>query len=251
MTIIELINTNKLVLDVEFGNADSFYSGFKTNSLPHKNSLPLKKKDIDSNWCWKGDLIRTNLNLKDSWLFNSKEKLNRKLSFYATEDSYLYDMVSRFVVKSTTSNSATIADQKYPHLSKNLYYQYQANTSVRVPISTSQYIEFSSESSLIPKGFKEVFYIRDETKDGEYYNWIVHHRLIVDPNECNLILRGCNPRIEGVLPLQNFIPKIIKKIFFRIREIKYPNFPIMTVGETCLPKNKSAQLATKVTLNDY
>lgn len=239
---------NRLYLDVEYGNANSFYSGTKSKSLPYlKKNFFSNIHDCNYDYCWNGKLQNTDITLNESLLVGNVN-IERTLSFTMNDISHLFDMVSRFVVKSKTNKPASIDKYSYIHESNNLYYQFPASNSVIIPIDDNSSIKFEPLNSVVPKGFQEVFYIRDEgTINGEFI-WVVHHRLIVIPEQSNLILRCCNPKIEGILPLQNFLPRWFKKLFFRIREKRYPNFPIMTVGEVTLEKGDRASLSTKVSV---
>lgn len=241
------IDNGRLEFDVEYGNSVSFYSGSKTKTMPKIN--PSIFNGQATSVSWQGALKKSSIKLTEYWCVNN-ENLVRKLSFDSVGDSELFDMVSRFVVYSPTPTPASIAEHSYPHNSVNLYYQYENVDKVTVPISTEENIVFEPGNSFVPKGFKEVFYIRDEAKTELGYRWIVHHRLIIDPDISELILRCCNPRFEGVVPFQQFLPKFIKKQFFRIREAKFPSFPFMAVGEYQLSAGDNAVIETQVSICD-
>ena len=232
-----------LSLDVEYGNSDSFYSAIKSQSFPYYidrlecNQLHLFK--------WEGRLVRSKVEIEDE-VFKNADRIERALKFNFIDESSLYDLVSRFVVYSNNSRVAKILDKVIQHESSNLYHQYSANSSLCVPIGDDQYLHFSSAARKIPSGFDEVFYVRDEAVINGKYRWIVHHRLIANPNKANLVVRSCHPKIEGVLPGQYLLPKLLKHYLFRIRERKYPNFPVMCVGEIDIPKGECAFISTTV-----
>ncbi|THB65905.1 MAG: hypothetical protein D6B27_07620 [Gammaproteobacteria bacterium] len=226
--------------DVEYGNSIGFYSASKAKDLPY-SALVSKP----SGFIWNGALEKTSISIKDSFFLN-KTKLDRKLEFSLNEESLLFDFVSRFVVISKNERPAEIAGQKVEHKSSNIYRQYSACHSAIVPVGNDLLLEFSSIGAEIPPGFDEVFYIRDESQRAGIYRWIVHHRLIVNPLKANLILRCCNPRFEGVVPWQKFIPGQLKRQLFRIREKALPSFPFMVVGEVSVSAGADVKLHTKV-----
>ncbi|AWB66749.1 hypothetical protein C2869_10075 [Saccharobesus litoralis] len=241
----------RLEYDIEYGNATSFYSGAKSKTLPYLSEYysNLRPDGNSKNYEWKGILERTNLVITEDSFLDNANRLFRRVEFEALSESNLFDMVSRFVVYSDCADAALIAGLHYPHKSSNLYYQFENFGSVEVPVSKTKKLIFKSGQSKVPAGFKEVFYIRDEAKTERGYRWIVHHRLIVDPKECQLVLRCCNPRLEGALPFQKMIPNWFKRIFFRIREARYPNFPFMSVGEYILQKHDNAVIETMVEIH--
>lgn len=235
-----------LSLDIEFGNSQGFYSGKKSQSLPYHNG---DSSSLNS-WYWEGAVGRKIISISESWKLEQNE-VQRDIEFCPQSDTELYDLVSRFVVESVSSKSACIANKYFEHTSKNIYYQFEDFGDVIIPVSDSQYLKFSSLGCDVPEGFQEVFYIRDESENNDVKRWVVHHRLIVKLPDANLIVRSCNPRYEGPLPCQNLIPWFVKKLFFRIRESKYPSFPLMSVGEVLLPSKSVAKISTKITLHEY
>lgn len=241
--LTSVFHKDHLQFDVEYGNSISFYSGVKSCSLPY--SQVQIDSESQKRFKWFGELEKTSLDLEEAWLKDGGEVV-RNLKFKFKEDSYLYDMVSRFVVYSETPEAALIGRNFFSHRSSNIYYQFENVNKVEIPYDGKSKIVFLSGKSEIPKGFKEVFYIRDEKKTEKGYKWIVHHRLIVDPLLANLILRCCHPKFEGVVAFQDYFPDFLKRKFFRIRESKYPNFPFMTVGECMVSAGEIATIKTKV-----
>lgn len=219
----ELLERKKLSLDIEFGNQYSFFSGsregYVIESYDFRNKLTR---------AFKAEIPKAKGELLESLEF-SKKKLVRELKFTPENEAVLYDFVSRYVVWSS-SKKAIIGSRIIEHSSSNLYYQYSSHNSVKIPISNKGWLGFDDSNSSLEPYFDNVFYIRDEAFDGKHYKWVVHHRKIVKPQYAEFILRCCNPKFEGVVPLQHYIPKIAKKLFFRIRERKYPSFPLMSVG---------------------
>lgn len=244
MTSLECLSkAGVFYLDVEYGNASHFYSGVKHRGSPHLGG----GLRCPGAFKWGGSLIYTNVNLSDTLCLSGK-CLERQLSFDICSESRIYDFVSRFVIYSDDARPGRINGKDYSHKSNNIYYQFPVGGEVSVPVSKSQRVRFESLGAEVPKGFNEVFYIRDEGRDDKGYRWIVHHRLIVDPFQVRLILRSCNPRFEGRLPLEQYLPHTLKRPFFRIRECRYPNFPFMAVGEACLSKGCRASISTAVEL---
>ncbi len=237
--------SNSIFLDVEFGNADSFYSAKKTATLPYDSTQFIENNLYHYEWA--GRLNRTNIKLEDK-ICESGKVLVRKLVFHFNAQSFLFDMVSRFVIFSNNKRPASIANLLVEHKCSNLYYQFSADHPLKVPVRDNQYLVFSTLNCIVPSGFKEVFYVRDEAVSDGKYKWIVHHRLIVDPAKAKLIVRGCHPKIEGILPCQNLFPECLKRYLFRIRERKYPGFPIMSVGEIEVAKGDCAQMSTRIEL---
>ena len=242
-SILGLSEASLFYLDVEYGNASYFYSGVKQKGSAHLGGAFVCSRDYE----WEGNLVHTNLNLYDNLRLSDKH-LDRRLLFHVREDSRLFDFVSRFVVYSNDSRPGRINGKEYVHRSNNIYYQFPIGGEVSVPVGESGRLQFESIGAEIPSGFNEVFYIRDEGRDENGYRWIVHHRLIVDPNQVRLVLRSCNPRFEGPLPYEQYLPNRIKRPLFRIRESHYPSFPIMTVGEAHLLAGDRVSIRTAVEL---
>lgn len=234
-----------LSLDVEYGNADSFYSGCSHKGSGHLGA-PLNKS-INAEWA--GSLTKTDISVQDKALL-SDAGLLRTVNFNIVSDSSLFDLVSRFVVYSKSPRPGYINGQSFPHADRNFYRQFPVKNNVKVPISDIGYLNFESLAAKVPAGFNEVFYIRGEGVSDLGFKWIVHHRLIVDPAKAKLILRSCNPRFEGPLPLNSIIPRWVKRPFFRIRENRCPNFPVMAVGEITLLAGGEASLTTQVRLTN-
>lgn len=225
--------------DIEYGNSVGFFSGTKSLTYDFKTQQSEYEKNL------LGKLDKTRIKVKDRVQSNF-EGIHRSTDFIAHDDSLLFDLVSRFVVW-TSLPCAKINSNLYTHESKNLYYQFDVveNSSVEIDVSEGQLI-FKPVKIFPPKGFKQVIYIRDEQQENGLYKWVVHHRLIVDEHQSNMILRCCHPRFEGVVAAQNCIPKFIKRKFYRIRETKYPNCPFMTVGESTLKKDQVVSLKTRI-----
>lgn len=237
----KFINNGELILDIEFGNQHSFFSGTRDGYCNISNYL---KNSLDRT-------LQVGIPESSGQVMESvaikPSCLSRQLTFSSTNDAFLFDFVSRYVVLSDNRN-AYISNIEIKHNNSNIYYQYSANKHVKVPLGDSHWLEFSDLGSSVEPYFENVFYIRDESQSDGCYKWIVHHRKIVKPEYAQLILRGCHPRIEGVIPYQQYIPRIIKNALFRIREKKYPNFPLMTVGVVNV-KDNQLKLATEIRLS--
>jgi len=242
-SITELLKNKLLQLDLEFGDAEGFFSASKSGlhiliSEQSEKSLNYEAKIRD-----------TTISINDS-TSNKGNELNRNTQFILKTDSNLFDLVSRFVVLSN-DRCARIAGNEIQHNCKNIYHQHSTN-DVIVPAGTDDYLQFKDLNSTGHLNFKNVFYIRDEgiEKNG-MKRWIVHHRMIVDQHAADLIVRCCHPILEGPLPLQRIIPAGMKRKLFRIRERKLPNFPLMAVGEVLVKKDYSFNIGTRVQiLND-
>ncbi|EMK6826650.1 hypothetical protein V9K20_003519, partial [Vibrio cholerae] len=155
---------------------------------------------------------------------------HRNVTFRTYTNSHLFDFVSRYVIRSS-SPIAYINNELVKHECSNIYHQFfSSGLTVEVPIDDNFNLIFREICSSQEDSFDNVFYLRDESIDNGKYKWIVHHRKIVKIEQAKLILRSCNPRFEGVLPFQHFVPQFLKKPLFRIRESKYPCCPIMAVG---------------------
>ncbi|MDO6527450.1 hypothetical protein Q4519_17355 [Motilimonas sp. 1_MG-2023] len=228
-------------IDVEYGNSESFYSASRNNHNVDIANLPVTEKK------WNGTLVKTSIELFDSYI-DIQSGIKRRLNFTAKDDSLLFDMVSRFVIETECDEPAMIAGQLISHKSSNIYYQFPENEVVEIPLTNNRKVVISTEPTSVPNGFDAVIYLRDEKRIGNTVRWIVHHRLIANKNKANLIMRCCNPRMEGVIKGQKFIPKFIKSLFYRIREAHFPNFPVMSVGEVLLPKGGAVSLITKVVI---
>lgn len=236
------IESRDLIIDIEFGNQHGFFSGTR-DGFCDKETYDEKVIDRSfsvDNCVAKGD-VKELVNIKSDLLV-------RELDLNAIKDSFLFDFVSRFVVLSNDRN-AYISDVEIKHNNSNIYYQYSDNNPVKVPLGDKHWLEFFDEGSSKEKYFDNVFYVRDESQANGSYKWVVHHRKIVKPEYSELILRGCNPRIEGVIPYQKYLPRFIKNALFRIREKKYPNFPLMTVGVVNV-KDEKLKIKTKIRLSE-
>ncbi|TDM56044.1 hypothetical protein [Aliivibrio fischeri] len=238
----QFINSGDLIIDIEFGNQYGFFSGTRDGVCDKEiygKKVIDRSFDVDN--CVAKGKVKEIINIKS-------DSLVRELDIHAIQDSFLFDFVSRFVVLSNDRN-AHISNVEIKHNNTNIYYQYSDDKPVKAPLGDKHWLEFINEGSSIEKYFDNVFYIRDESQSDGRYKWIVHHRKIVKPEYSELILRGCNPRIEGVIPYQEYLPRIIKSILFRIRERKYPNFPLMTVGVVNV-KNDFLKIKTKLRLSE-
>lgn len=241
-SIPHLLQSQMLQLDVEYGNAQGFFSASKSG----RHSLPVTPPAQSSEYNTK--IPGVSIAIIDSSVATNIE-LTRSTRFKALQESRLFDLVSRFVVLSN-DRPARIAATEIWHSSKNIYHQY-ATTDVIVPIGTNGYLRFSDNASTGHPLFENVFYIRDEAveKNG-LKRWIVHHRMIVDPQSTNLIVRCCHPKLEGPLPLQSIIPHALKKLLFRIRERRLPNFPLMSVGESAVETSHTFDIRTRIQLTN-
>lgn len=220
---------------VEFGNADGFFSSPAINYCEMES-----RRSAVSRY----EIHRAHLEWADSLVVNGG--ITRRVDFSPLSNSELYDMVSRFIIYSDDDRPACISGKVVNHRSSNIYHQYDVPVEVRVPIGQYGYVSFSSAGAVVPPGFKEVLYLRDEAKVSGRWRWIVHHRLICDEAVAKLVLRSCNPRLEGVIPLENYIPDFFKRPFFRIRERRWPSCPLMAVGEVKIGGDEYAALSTNI-----
>ncbi|MFQ2235977.1 hypothetical protein ACK32R_09740 [Aeromonas dhakensis] len=221
----KIIN-DAIQIDVEFGNENTFFSGKKHIEL-YQTSLDFDASVLSS---FEADIDGAKGRVTDRLEKVDDNAWHRELTFNTHAESHLFDFVSRFVVK-TKSPIAYINDVMVKHKCSNVYHQFlSTDMVVEVPIDEDHKLVFRELSASQEKYFNNVFYLRDESVENGTYKWIVHHRKIVKIEHAKLILRGCNPKIEGVIPFQQFIPNFLKKPLFRIRESKYPSFPIMAVG---------------------
>ncbi|EOX4279484.1 hypothetical protein ACPF34_002539 [Vibrio cholerae] len=238
----QFIEDGNLNLDMEFGNQHSFFSGSREGYCSTrdygKNAL---RRELYAEIPESRGQITELVDVENN-------QLSRQLGFVSEGDAFLFDFVSRYVVISN-NRSAFISGVEIKHKNSNIYYQYSADRPVKVPVDEKHWLEFHDKGSSSEKYFDNVFYIRDESQQDGRFKWIVHHRKIVKPKYAKLILRGCNPRIEGVIPCQKWIPKTIKNMLFRIREKKYPNFPLMAVGVVNV-QGAPLSLATEIKLSE-
>ncbi|WP_421312022.1 hypothetical protein [Aeromonas veronii] len=213
-------------IDIEFGNENTYFSG-KRNIIPYQTPYDI---DTEFSISFEAEIEGAKGKVSDKIEKVANNVWHRNVSFYTYSDSHLFDFVSRYVVK-TKSPIAYINNKVVKHQCSNIYYQcLSSNLTVEVPIDDNFNLIFRELCSSQEDSFDNVFYLRDESIDNGTYKWIVHHRKIVKIEQAKLILRGCNPRFEGVLPFQHLVPQILKKPFFRIRESRYPRCPIMAVG---------------------
>ncbi|MCE8014828.1 hypothetical protein HOP62_01915 [Halomonas sp. MCCC 1A17488] len=233
-----LVESGQIFLDIEFGNSVGYYS-FKNHSNKAQE-ISVIASDIS----FSPELFGTHVTIGDRRKLSNNELL-RAVKFSFCEVSKVYDLVSRFVVYSSNDRPAKINDKEIVHKNSNIYYQYPV-TSLRVPVSGSTWLDFDFTFSNDIEGMQSVCYVRDEKRDALGYRWIVHQRMIADPEKSNLIIRSCNPRYEGVLPYQSLYPRWLKKQLFRIRERKYPSFPVMAVGEATVEKGMTCSLGARV-----
>lgn len=235
----KLIENNYLCLDLEFGNADGFFSGSKKNSCDSSIYLGCFNRTFDT------EIKGVKLTVCEKYDV-SDAVISRGVNYSINAKSRIYDFVSRFVVFSNDRN-AVINNISIRHKCSNIYYQYPVS-NVKVPIGDSCWLNFENNNSSNDDLFENVFYIRDESVDAGMKKWIVHHRKIVKPEVAELIIRCCNPRLEGPLKLNKYIPRFIANKLFRIREARYPNFPFMAVGEVDLHAGFNVQINTKISL---
>lgn len=234
----DLLQSNLLNLDVEFGNSEGFFSAAKKRNPP---TLTANLLDTGE---YVAEIEGANLKVLDSISLCDNE-ISRITSFSAEKSSKLYDFVSRFVVLSD-AREAIISGKKIKHYSKNIYHQYPTD-SVTVPVGTSNFLKFTDNESKCHPLFERVFYVRDEGVDHSgMKRWIVHHRIIVKQNIANLVLRCCHPKFEGPVPFQHMIPRMLKSKLYRIRESRKPNFPFMTIGESTLNAGEKVAIGTRI-----
>ena len=232
---------SKLFTDIEYGNRHGFFSLTKSTSSILKKAQPLSQNQI------RVQLPGAPLLVQDTqWVGNTD--MTRALRGQTdTEGAALYDFVSRFIVLGDC-RPAYIDDLEVMHAEKNIYHQYSA-TTVRVPVYDEGYLVFSENGSTHPDIFDNVFYIRDErvTDSGERV-WIVHHRLIAKKHLADFFLRICNPRLGNLTFGVSWMPKCFINATYRIRERRFPNCPVMTLGTVTLPPQRAIELKTKIAL---
>lgn len=240
----ELISNRLFNFDVEFGNAQGYFSGEAAGLVdPALYYDSFERKMV-------GTIFDRVMNIHETYKRPSNteegyETAQRCLCFTPQQEFSLYDFVSRFIIESN-DRSGYIAGRSIRHLDRNIYEQHSVS-EVIVPVGESGWLKFYDMGRSVPDGFEAVFYLRDvsTTLDGRK-RWIVHHRFIARPERAKLVLRGCNPRFEGPLPYEYFLPKVFKRLFYRIREAHLPNFPIMTVGEFPIPADRKVCIDTKI-----
>ncbi len=237
-SISDLLQTQFLRLDVEYGNAHGFFSASKKGIQALTGEQDSESSRYDS------QIHHAKISIEDAAISQGCEMI-RKTKFKIETETKLYDLVSRFVIFSD-DRKARIAGTEIQHNCRNLYNQY-ATGNVVVPIGENGHLEFFDDDSEGHPAFDNVFYIRDEgvEKNG-LKRWIVHHRMIAIVDSAELIVRCCHPKFEGPLSLQKIIPQFIKRKLFRIREELLPNFPFMTVGESTVAANHTFTICTRV-----
>jgi hypothetical protein len=234
------------MFDVEFGNSHGFFSASRLSSNFYEPGQVFKKNSFSAK-------IKS-ASIRVSDFFESLDTgAKRILSFDVLSHALLFDMVSRYVVIATGKNrSAVINGRLVEHRCSNLYHQYIAG-HVCVPVGENGWIDFEGTQEGMPKNmFEHVFYVRDEQHVQRGYRWIVHHRIVATSCAERLILRGCNPRFEGPAPawINDSIPNWIRQRLFRIREERFPNFPLMVIGENTLPAGHRITLTTTLHYHD-
>lgn len=239
-----LFEDGLLRLDVEFGNARTFFSGSKRRpELYSAGSLP--SVDYDA------EIPGASFSIGDHVTINGNS-LSRSLIAETCGDSLLFDLVSRYVlIDRSRSRQASINGKAVRHACSNLYHQYSAGF-VRVPLGRDSWLEFTgSVIGDMPAHFEHVFYVRDEAVVADGNRWIVHHRMIATADAEIMTLRGCNRLLDGPVPgyVNALVPRFIKRRLFRIRERERPNFPFMVVGENRMAARTRIGLRTKVTLH--
>jgi hypothetical protein len=236
--VIDLIKNGFLTLDVEFGSAKGFFSGSNAGlSDPLMYQCSLQRT-------MQGGIGPAHITISEDFEPNGITA-ERTLVFKPESDIALFDLVSRFIVLSD-SRPATIAGKIFRHTSSNIYHQFPVK-SARVPIGRDRWLTIRDNGTPDLPGFEQVFYIRDERiLASGMRRWIVHHRQIALLDAAELVIRGCNPRIEGPLPFQWLFPRRLKEALFRVREVRFPNCPVMCVGEVSLPKGIAISLRTQI-----
>ena len=242
VSITEYLKSHFLQLDVEFGNSHGYFSASKSGL--HISCF--EQDEVSSEYDTK--IPKSTIRIEDSVVIK-KNELSRITSFITKTDSYLFDLVSRFVVLSD-DRCAKIAGCNIWHKCENIYHQY-STSDVLVPVGTEGYLKFQDVNSTGHTNFENVFYIRDEAVEvNGLKRWIVHHRMIVRQHAANLIIRCCHPVFDSPLPWQNIYPRALKRKLFRIREKKYPNFPFMAVGESAVSMGYVFDIGTKVVMQN-
>lgn len=241
-SIPDLLLSQMLRLDVEYGNAQGFFSASKNGHPTLPVTQPARSSEYDTR------IPGAAIAITDSTVATNSE-LTRSTRFKTLQTCRLFDLVSRFVVLSN-DRAARIAATEVWHSSENIYHQYVTNDVV-VPIGKHGYLRFFDDASTGHPLFENVFYIRDEVvEENGLKRWIVHHRMIVNRQNTNLIVRCCHPKFEGPLPFQSLIPHALKRRLFRIRERQLPNFPFMSVGESIVDSLHTFDIRTGIQLTN-
>jgi len=236
MKIENLIENGLISIGQEYGDSYGTYSKMEDPFKIRNDNV--KKTSLNGNEI----LIREKREF-------SNNKLIRDLSFYQDKDIKLYDMVSRFVIRTKSAKPAKINNKLISHCNSENYYQYPAKEAF-IPINDKFSFRFTNKT-FDNYGFDNVMYIRDaKSKLKSEKQWILHHRLISKPeNELSLIF--CTSFLKGkVKIIDNLCPKFIKKKLFRIREKSYPNFPIMAISLTKMVKEFSYSINTSISVTD-
>ena len=240
MKIENLIKNNQLKLGVEYGNKYGTFNGSKDKRLFLNN--PNGEFGLESNF-----LDNKKVFIRDKRECSDKV-LKRKLSICPENNIYLYDFVSRFIIKTTSNKPAKINSRFITHRSRNLYYQEEAKFA-SIPIDEDNYVTFKNLNQYKHKGFDEVIYIRDEKiEDGKYFVWIIHHRLI--SNSKNNVLIGCNRFYKGEIIMHKILPNFFKNPLYRIREKSLKNFPFMVINESNISNEMKLDIETVIEIEN-
>jgi len=237
----------QIQFDVEFGNIFESFSG----SRMYPDLYNCESKLIQRMATTRANIESAEIVLTDEIKISEKALIHRDVKFEIANDSLLYDMVSRFVViDSSMKRPAFINNVAVNHNSSNIYYQFP-NATVIVPIGNEKWIKFNgSQQGVWENNFEHVFYLRDEAISRDGNRWIVHQRIIATENANTLAIRICHPLYNKPIPkrLNSILPEYIKMKLFRIREKRYPNFPIMTIGQNKVEKGRIILLRSNVEL---
>jgi hypothetical protein len=231
-----------LLLDAEFGCASGTYSAAKSGvSLGSSGTLEVPR-------FFRGELGDIMIDVGQHIEMDG-DQLMRSLSFSIVEKAFLFDFVSRLVIWSN-DRPAMIAGREIVHESSNIYHQYSVQ-GARLPIGSHDWITVSDGGSIAPPGFDVVFYVRDEGVEANgLKRWVLHHRLIANIEMARLVIMGCNPKFSGPIPFQLLVPKVVKKALFRIRETRFPSFPLMAIGECSVSPGLCADIKTRMNISN-
>jgi len=239
-----LLHEGDLLLDIEFGNVHGFFSA-------HREAGPFIPDDSGRSRTLTGRLTGASMRLHDS-VQMTRATLSRDLSVSAVDRSETYDVVNRFVViDRSASRSAWIAGQLIQHRQQSRYHQFPAGRMV-VPVGLDHWLII--DSTVVgnpPEGMQHLTYLRDEPSPGVGNRWIVHQRLLAQPQRTSLHLRGCHPLYNEAFPkvVESLVPSVVKRRLYRIRETRCPNSPVMAVSHAVWATGTQLTLHTDIKLS--
>ena len=239
MDINKLLCSEELMLGIEFGNRSGTFSANKSDDLDLKKANGIFVTSTKK-------LNNIEILIRDTRLLQ-RNIFTRNIIIESKNNISLYDFVSRFVISTKSKRPAKINGRDIQHCSSNIYYQEKANYA-SIPLDEKRSIIFENLNSNEHKGFDNVIYIRDESKQNNNHIWVVHHRLI--SNNKDKVLIGCNRICKGEIKFQRFFPNLIKKPLYRIREKSFSNFPFMTINETNIKSKMKLSIQTNIQIKN-